>query len=376
MSDKEGGAAAKRPKTNEHDAGEHLTRINHELTVRNDDLAARNETLNVRNDELKSKVEELAARIDELESSILESENRVLRGEGKHGDSLLPVVTTESVDLSRVDPSLVAHVASFLGLSRELLSLALTCKAFGWRRPSSTLGPSLVEETARQFLVNHLLPSDTERNTLPQYGNGTIAWLPILYELERLRLPLKFSRLVGRGIEYSGSESIVTSSYDDYSTAFTNYVMKRGVHYASFNLINDAPILGVARPFRNFDFANEEEGFDMYDERHFGNLLAQRTDAWVGNVHYCQFDCSDSIVSWTDLQEYKDYDQEGFEDFDEGDVVGLLVDLNEGSLSVYKNGLSLGVTKDGLAGEYCFFSALYQGVELSIKRFDPNSLLK
>ena len=254
MSDKEGGAAAKRSKkTNEHDAGEHLARINHEL-------AARNEELTVRNYELTSRNEELEARNDELESEI-----RVLRGEGKCGyDSLLPVVTTASIELSRVDPSLVAHVASFLGLSRELLSMALTCKAFGWRPPSASSslgGSSLVEEAARQFLVNQLQPRDVERNLLPQYGNDTIAWLTILYELERLRLPLKFSKFVGCGMEHSGSESIVTSSsLDDYviSTALTDYVMKRGVHYASFKLISDRNaaelIVGVARPFRDFDF--------------------------------------------------------------------------------------------------------------------------
>ena len=146
--------------------------------------------------------------------------------------------------------------------------------------------------------------------------------------------------------------------------------MKRGVHYASFKLIKGYAIVGVARPFRNFDFANEEEGFDMYHERHFGNLLAQRTDAWVGNVHYCQFDCSDGEVNWTDFLEYQD-SEEGFEGFDEGDVVGLLVNLNEGSLSVYKNDRKLGVAKDGLAGEYCFFGAMYNGVELRIKRESP-----
>jgi len=347
------GGAAKRHKTRDDDDKEALLRRIEQLTARNGELTAR--------------VEEMAARID-----VLESEIRVLRGEENHDDSLLPVVITRataSVDLSRVDPSLVVQVASFLGLSRELLSMALTCKSFGWRRPSSTLGSSLIEEVARQFLVNQLRPSDVERNALPQYGNGTIVWLPILYDLERLRLPLRFSKLVGRGMKYSGSESIVTSSYDDYSTAFANYVMKRGVHYASFKLIDngDSAIVGVARPFRDFDFVNEGEGFDMYDRRHFGNLLVQRTDAWVGNVHYCQIHCGE--VGWTDLQEYNN--ETGWEGFDEGDVVGLLVDLNEGSLSVYKNGRNLGVAKDGLAGEYCFFLALCEDGEISIERETP-----
>ena len=205
------GVVAERPKTNDGNDREGLLKLIKELKANNDGLAARNEELKARNEELESEV-------------------RILRGDEKHGDSRLPLVikktTTESVDLSRVDPSLVAHVASFLGLSRELLNMALTCKAFGWRRQSS--GSSLVEEVARQFLVNQLQPSDVERNALPHHGNGTIAWLPILYEVEQLRLPLKFSKLLGRGVEHSGSESIVTSSYSASSTAISNYVMKIG----------------------------------------------------------------------------------------------------------------------------------------------------
>jgi len=309
-------------------------------------------------------IEELNARNEELES-----ENRVLRGEGRHDDSRLPVVTKRTVDLSRVDPSLVTQVASFLCRSRELLGMALTCKAFGQRRPS---GSSLVEEAARQLLVNHLRPSDFERNALPQYGNGTIAWLPILHELEKLRIPLKFSKLVGRGMEYSGgSESSVFSMlYSVYSTAIANYVMKRGVHYASFKLIGgDDTVVGVARPFRDFGFVNETEGFYMFDNGHFDGILAQRTAAWVGNVHCCQYQCSYGTANWTDFQGYKRGIH--WEGSDKGDTVGLLVDLNEGSLSVYKNGRFLAMAKDGLAGEYCFFSAMCDYSGVSIERETP-----
>ena len=365
--DKVEGGAAKRHKTNDDDDKEGLLRRIEELTARNGELTARNE-------ELTARVEELAARVDELES-----ENKGLRCEESHGDSLLPVVTNASIDLSRVDPSLVAYVASFLCLSRELLNLALTCKSFGWRPSSSTtLGLSLIEEAARQLVTTQLQPSDVERNALPPC-DGTTAWLPILHELERLRLPLEFSRLVGRGIAHAGRDSAVAKYGEGYEccTAFASYVMKRGVHYASFNLINvgNYVIVGVTRPFHNFDFVNEDEDFDMYTERHFGNLLAQRTAAWVGNMHYCQFHCDSGEVNWTDLLEYRDgedeIDWDGHEVFGDGDVAGLLVDLNEGTLSVYKNGRKLVVAKDGLAGEYCFFAKLYAGGEISLERGTP-----
>ena len=74
-------------------------------------------------------------------------------------------------------------------------------------------------------------------------------------------------------------------------------------------------------------------------------------------------------MHWTDFQGF-DYDEESFEGFVKGDIVGLLVDLNEGTLSVYKNGRRLGVAQYGLAGEYCFFSSLGKGA-ISIERETP-----
>lgn len=41
------------------------------------------------------------------------------------------------------------------------------------------------------------------------------------------------------------------------------------------------------------------------------------------------------------------------------------------SLSVYKNARRLGVAKDGLAGEYCFFPALLDDDKISIERGTP-----
>ena len=38
--------------------------------------------------------------------------------------------------------------------------------------------------------------------------------------------------------------------------------------------------------------------------------------------------------------------------------VGLLLDLNEGTLAVYKNRQRLGIIKDGLSGEYCWLMSI------------------
>ena len=58
----------------------------------------------------------------------------------------------------------------------------------------------------------------------------------------------------------------------------------------------------------------------------------------------------------------------GMESVSTGDEIGMLLNLDEGTLSVYKNGRKLGVMKRGLAGEYCWVATIHIGVQVTIKR--------
>ena len=51
-----------------------------------------------------------------------------------------------------------------------------------------------------------------------------------------------------------------------------------------------------------------------------------------------------------------------------GGTVGLLLDLNEGTLSVFKNGRRLGAMKDGLSGEYCWFVTVTSPCTISMSK--------
>ena len=74
--------------------------------------------------------------------------------------------------------------------------------------------------------------------------------------------------------------------------------------------------------------------------------------------------------------EWKDNDREnertvrwgGSESSASGDDIGMLLDLDEGTLSVYKNGRKLGVMKRGLAGPYCWVVMMNHGTRVSVKR--------
>ena len=50
-----------------------------------------------------------------------------------------------------------------------------------------------------------------------------------------------------------------------------------------------------------------------------------------------------------------------------GDEVGMLLDLDEGTLTIYKDGKKLGV-KYGLAGEYCWVASMHVCTQVTIER--------
>ena len=55
--------------------------------------------------------------------------------------------------------------------------------------------------------------------------------------------------------------------------------------------------------------------------------------------------------------------------FQRGIPIGLLLDLNEGTLSIYQRGQKLTTLKDGLSGEYCWCAETFLAdVSVSIER--------
>ncbi|EJK56773.1 hypothetical protein THAOC_23272, partial [Thalassiosira oceanica] len=281
-----------------------------------------------------AEVAELRGRVSELESEIaklrlenrqyaggiaaIESEIEQLRrrGQGEGNHEMLPVVVAATVDLSRVDTSIVSHVTSFLASSRELLSLALTCKSFGWRQPMSTLNWSLVEEVARQTVSSRA--TDAEMGCLPQHAT-----------------------VCAKGEDHFDSVAVSI-----------RYAMKLGAHYAEF-LITGAPCIGIVRPMPGLDADAYQENFHWFDDLLFADFLAQRSDDWDdSDVHACEFSCDDGTMNCTDWDDKRQFglNWEGMESCQSGDTVGMLLHLDEGTLTVYKNNRRLGVMKDGLSG--------------------------
>ena len=280
-----------------------------------------------------------------------------------------------TVDLSRIEPSLVAQIASFVGTARELLNLALTCKSFGGLPSGWALDWSLAEEVAREAVYSGQNDTEGVHVTLPRRVVGTTTWLAVLHESEE---PLKFDTLWGNGIEHQDRrKTSVIGKYHLSSTAIaSNYVMQSGIHYAEFHITGSAlvTLVGIVRPLNLSPDRYASSHFNFFMRKFFGYFLAARTDTWgSGNVHSCLYATSSGNMSWTNWDDSTEsqLEWEGMEVCESGDTVGMLLNLDAGTLSVYKNNRFLGVMKDGLDGSYCWIVCVWRGCAVTIKRGEP-----
>ena len=78
-------------------------------------------------------------------------------------------------------------------------------------------------------------------------------------------------------------------------------------------------------------------------------------------------------MSWTDWHDelYDFIGWEGMEGCTSGDTIGMLLNSDEGTLTVYKNNRRLGVMKDGLSGMYCWYVDVGNEDTVAIKRGRP-----
>ena len=277
---------------------------------------------------------------------------------------MLPVVVPPTtVDLSRVDPGLVAYISSFLGTSQELISLGLTCRSFGWRQSASTRNWSFVEEVARQALCSRATAA--EMDSLPQYLSGTTTWLSILYRFEHI---LDLDVLLGGYNEHRNGDKATVYGTGPLCTAVSSiYVMRTGSHFAEFEIINGSPYIGIVRPMPNLDAAAYagKSFFSFFRRALYPDFVAQRLGHWGdGSVNACKYDCGDGLMTWADW-DGEDIGWEGWNGMEEsvsGDTIGLLLNLDDGTLTVYyKNNRRLGVMKDGLSGPYCWYAEVTGG---------------
>ncbi|EJK60687.1 hypothetical protein THAOC_18913 [Thalassiosira oceanica] len=275
-----------------------------------------------------------------------------------------------AVESALFNPDVVFLLAALLD-ARDLCQVSLTCKTLGGKR-ANVDGLSLVEEAARRLFE---CASEWERSCLRKYPDE--GWIELHHQLLMLRSKLTFDQLVGNNIEHGEEKSIIRTiggqqrDQFQWSTALcSNHVMRSGRHFAVFT---GKGFFGVVRPvqIKMSDFGEGElDEFCPSLDRFWEYLLGQRTDRWTdSNVHCCYVSISISgnfgnsfCYDWTSIQPGMWINGLRY-----NTQIGLLLDLDEGMLSMYQNGQRLATLKDGLSGEYCWYADVC-AVTISIER--------
>lgn len=265
------------------------------------------------------------------------------------------------------DSDIVIRFASYLQ-SNDILSLSFTCQTF-----SSMFNQDGGNTAARQ-IVSHA--SKDEIDALPKLADQT--YMELYSELEQYRGPRVFDQIIGKSmIHYvNGDKSQIKFEIDENLThlrqgyadaitsAYCNHIMRAGRHYVTFTIVQRryaGICVGIVRPLMNWELEGLES-FDPGQPRLFPEDWYDEYEyEWNGSIKCCLLTVGATVKKcwWHDWEEdYGVDDWEGSEGFHIGDEVGMLLDLEDGTLSVYRNGRRLGVMKDGLSGEYCWVSTL------------------
>jgi hypothetical protein len=152
-----------------------------------------------------------------------------------------------------------------------------------------------------------------------------------MHEVGALRLPLGFGR-AHADVTLSENGALATKSVSDseYRTAASNVVMRSGRHFAQFTVVAAGIFMmfGVVRP--GWDVEGGEAAWSVDGHCFYGTWSGNR---WPGHTN------------WEGRQGARE----------QGDLIGMLLDLDQGSMSIWKNGERLGVMQaEGLTGPLCW----------------------
>ena len=271
--------------------------------------------------------------------------------------------------------------------SNDLASVSCTCKYFGEKRAvvrqdddvdegisgnenngeQSLL--TLMESVAKQMVER--LASNEEKEALLRYINNENGI--VLYDrLLMLRSPLLFEQLIGQGLEYIHGDKnkialpVITGG-SAMHTAISNQVIKAstsGKYYATFTIRGggDHVYVGIIRPIKDWD-RKALKKFSPLAPKHKRKLLAEKTSAWGSSSVNC---CAIRIgsgqkysTSWSSSEGHQGAGvgwggMHRFQSGGETTTFSLLLDADNGTLSVYQNGRNLGLMTTGLTGSYCW----------------------
>ena len=263
--------------------------------------------------------------------------------------------TVDALTLANVldagtDDTLLA-IAVALSTPADLLRLALTCRAaaqrFYFTATSYSSGSavpsggaasggtaaaaaaqqaetwSIIEEAARQWIATY---TDQERGWVPRRGRGS--WLGLILEVESLRRGAVFGPS-HEGITVSAGGAVATVASNAIFSgqallAASKAVMRAGRHYVQFTVVSvdDDMFFGVIRPGWVAERGKDVQHVDVQ------HMISGHCFYWTGGGNRYP-----GFGEWEGMQHARE----------DGDRIGLLLDLDKGTLTVYRNDSRLGV---------------------------------
>ena len=294
----------------------------------------------------------------------------------------------------------VVALASFLS-PHDMLSLSLTCKRFGSKHGMNTKRSMDEEETGEELSISLMEVAahavlqtkwtDEEKKALPRRGDES--WIGLYQEfLSIFRLPLQFDKLVGECVDYEDmnkaavvfANSLSGSSYIDpiiYGTAICQNIMRSGKHCVSFQANcrtrSYEVEIGIMRPTTNDitvvlncgpvwkDLSRFSlKGYEMLYGDNNVDCCLLGTYTGYGLIRERWKQWRDSELAAMDGEQRAEaelqnrcqrFNWEGQESIQETSFkIGMVLDLDKGTLDVYKNDRRLGTMMSGLVGEYCW----------------------
>ena len=223
---------------------------------------------------------------------------------------------------------LLIHIASMLTAPTDLVRLQLTCPRFADKVCGSSEMLSIPEEAARRWVA---ACSEQERGWVLR--RGLESWLGLMHEVAVLRLPLAFGRAHANvTLSENGALATKSAAGGGYPSAASKVAMRSGRHFAQFTVLGGTYLnFGVIRP-----------GWDVEGGVDAGYVAG-----------HCLYDTSYG-------SRYPgDNDWEGQQFARQGDRIGMLLDLDQGSMTVWKNDERLGLMQaEGLRGPLCWGASL------------------
>ena len=275
---------------------------------------------------------------------------------------------TNNSFIGRLHGDLVQNLASYLG-AKELAKFGLTCKS----------SSGLVDIVAKQIIKT--LQTEQESRAFPKYD--TESWIEYYFEYEKsFRSPIIFDQMIGMNVHHEGNAKhcvVVEEGYTGrWSTAISNQTMRgQGKHYAMFSKCGAGEIrVGIIRPIQGIGWRGMDtfSPFVVHSLHLREELLGERTEKWGNSgIHCCMIEPRMQVCASCDWEDEVTWDElEDVEQLSEDCTFCMLLDLDEGTLTVYQHGQPLCQLKDGLSGEYCWATTMWNWEEgssrVSIKR--------